>query len=141
MTLRISINAWQSGGGSSQQIFSNNHCPVVDFLDSKLLDPSISPDDCSLSFSTHFVPAETCSADSFGDALNSELLGFEMSGRVLVVDDTPTNLFVLSKLLTRKGYIVDQADNGIDAIALARTHRPTVILLDFMMHQIDGLEV
>ncbi|MEL7511989.1 MAG: EAL domain-containing protein [Cyanobacteria bacterium J06554_3] len=70
-----------------------------------------------------------------------EMPDLEMPGRVLVVDDTPTNLFVLSKLLTRKGYIVDQADNGVDAISLAKNHRPTVILLDIMMPHMDGFEV
>lgn len=106
-----------------------------------MLNPSISPDDRSLSFSTHYLPAETFGAHSFGDALTPELPDPEMPGRVLVVDDTPTNLFVLSKLLTRKGYIVDQADNGVDAITLAKNHRPTVILLDIMMPQMDGFEV
>lgn len=62
-------------------------------------------------------------------------------GRVLVVDDTATNRRVLSKLLTQKGYKVDEASNGSSAIALALAHRPMVILLDIMMPGMDGYAV
>ncbi len=62
-------------------------------------------------------------------------------GRVLVVDDTPTNRFVLSKLLTKTGYQVYEAQDGSTAVALALKHRPTVILLDIMMPGMDGYAV
>lgn len=63
------------------------------------------------------------------------------TGCVLVVDDTATNRRILSKLLTQRGYIVYEASEGKEAIALARTHRPTVILLDIMMPGMDGYAV
>ena len=62
-------------------------------------------------------------------------------GRILIVDDTPTNLFVLSKLLTSAGYEVIESTNGLDAIALAQSHQPALILLDIMMPHMDGHEV
>ena len=58
-----------------------------------------------------------------------------------MVDDTPTNLFILSKLLEAEGYQVDQAKDGPAAIALAQAHEPTLILLDIMMPQMNGYEV
>lgn len=58
-----------------------------------------------------------------------------------MVDDTPTNLFILSKLLNQAGYQVIQADSGEAAIALAHRHQPTLLLLDIMMPQMNGYEV
>ncbi|MBE9064808.1 EAL domain-containing response regulator [cf. Phormidesmis sp. LEGE 11477] len=62
-------------------------------------------------------------------------------GCILIVDDAPTNLFVLSKLLTSAGYEVIQSSGGLEAIALAQSHQPTLILLDIMMPNMDGYEV
>lgn len=62
-------------------------------------------------------------------------------GRILIVDDTPTNLFVLSKLLTSAGYEVIQSSNGLEALMLAQSHQPALILLDIMMPDMDGHEV
>ncbi|MGB3788629.1 MAG: EAL domain-containing protein [Phormidesmis sp.] len=61
--------------------------------------------------------------------------------RILIVDDTPINLFILSKLLVGEGYQVIQASGGIEAIALAQAHQPVLILLDIMMPDMDGYEV
>ncbi len=62
-------------------------------------------------------------------------------GRILIVDDNPTNLFILSKLLICEGYEVIESSNGLDAIALAKTRQPALILLDIMMPHMDGYEV
>lgn len=75
------------------------------------------------------------------DTFDTSLSGHDNTSRVLVVDDTPTNLFILSTLLTSEGYLVDQADNGRRAIAFAKANRPTLILLDIMMPGMDGYEV
>ncbi len=62
-------------------------------------------------------------------------------GSVLIVDDTLTNRLVLSKLLSQNDYEVHQAEDGFAAIAIAKAHQPTVILLDIMMPGMNGYEV
>ncbi|WP_205879002.1 GGDEF domain-containing response regulator [Leptolyngbya sp. BC1307] len=65
----------------------------------------------------------------------------EVTGRILVVDDTATNLYILSKLLARSGYEVYQAQDGAAALDMASAHQPSLILLDIMMPGMDGYEV
>ena len=60
--------------------------------------------------------------------------------RILIVDDIPANVQVLGELLAGE-YELFFALNGYDAIALAKAHRPDIILLDVMMPGIDGFEV
>lgn len=60
---------------------------------------------------------------------------------VLIVDDEPHIVEALRFLVEQKGYPTYVAYNGIDGLALARTHRPTVVLLDVMMPGMDGYEV
>ena len=57
---------------------------------------------------------------------------------VLVVDDDPTVLSLLAKTLEKEGYRVISARNGIEALALAREHRPHAITLDVLMPRMDG---
>jgi signal transduction histidine kinase/DNA-binding response OmpR family regulator len=57
---------------------------------------------------------------------------------VLVVDDDPTVRNLLAKTLGKEGYRVISARNGIEALVLAREHRPQAITLDVLMPQMDG---
>ena len=57
---------------------------------------------------------------------------------VLVVDDDPTVLSLLTKTLEKESYRVITARNGIEALALAREHKPRAITLDVLMPQMDG---
>ncbi|HEY4788028.1 MAG TPA: HAMP domain-containing sensor histidine kinase [Bacteroidales bacterium] len=61
--------------------------------------------------------------------------------KILVVDDEPSNLFLLEGLLAEEGFHVFTALNGEDAIVLAKTELPDVILLDIMMPRITGIDV
>ena len=61
--------------------------------------------------------------------------------RVLVVDDTPANLEVLSLALEDAGYQVMFADAGAVALDLAARFEPALILLDVNMPGMDGFEV
>ena len=62
--------------------------------------------------------------------------------RILVVDDDPTISEVVARYLeVGKGYDVDIALDGADALARARAHYPDLVVLDLMLPQIDGLEV
>jgi signal transduction histidine kinase len=60
---------------------------------------------------------------------------------ILVVDDKPDNLRLLSSILTSEGYKVRKALNGRLAIEAARLEPPHLILLDIMMPQLDGYHV
>jgi two-component system, response regulator PdtaR len=62
-------------------------------------------------------------------------------GSILVVDDNRLVLATLADGLTRAGYHVLDADNGDDAILLARTHRPDLALLDIRMEGKSGFDV
>ena len=59
-------------------------------------------------------------------------------GCILVVDDQPANLRVVSALLARHGYDVLTATGGEEALAVASTQRPDLLLLDMMMPGMDG---
>lgn len=60
--------------------------------------------------------------------------------RVLVVDDEVEHAEICAALLRRRGYKVAVALSGEDAIALAQTLKPDLILLDVCMPAIDGVE-
>ena len=62
--------------------------------------------------------------------------------RVLVVDDHPFIRSTVCMLLRQQRLeIVGQADNGIDAVRLAREQAPDLVILDIAMPGLDGLEV
>ncbi len=60
---------------------------------------------------------------------------------ILIVDDTPVNLRLLSKLLGKQGYAVRPANSGSQALTAARLEPPDLILLDIMMPGMDGYAV
>ena len=62
-------------------------------------------------------------------------------GMILVVDDDRLVLATLSFGLARAGFEVIDADNGDDAILLAREHRPGLVLLDIRMEGLSGFDV
>lgn len=64
-----------------------------------------------------------------------------MPARILVVDDEPAIVDVLSRLLARDGYQVITARNGAEALMMVAQHHPDLILLDVMMPEIDGFTV
>ncbi len=62
-------------------------------------------------------------------------------GRILVVDDDRLVLATVTHGLSQAGYEVIDADNGDDAILLAREHRPSLALLDIRMEGKSGFDV
>jgi len=62
-------------------------------------------------------------------------------GRVLVVDDNPSNLRLLLQMLTVEGYRVHLANGGKPALRFLQTMVPDLILLDIMMPDMDGYQV
>jgi DNA-binding response OmpR family regulator len=61
--------------------------------------------------------------------------------KLLLVEDDPTVLDTLTFNLTREGYAVIRAGDGIAALDLARQHKPDLIVLDIMLPGLDGLSV
>ncbi len=60
--------------------------------------------------------------------------------RILIVDDSPTELYRLASLLERHGHQVLRAGNGGDGVALARQERPDLILMDVVMPGLNGFQ-
>lgn len=60
---------------------------------------------------------------------------------ILVVDDLPDNLRLVSNLLVEQGYVVRKATNGTMALRSAQAEPPDMILLDINMPDLDGYEV
>lgn len=60
---------------------------------------------------------------------------------VLAVDDTEARLYFLSHVLTRAGFIVLQAANGMQGLTLAVERVPDLILLDVRLPDINGFEI
>ncbi len=63
-----------------------------------------------------------------------------MSARLLVTDDNPLNVKLLSAKLAREYYTVVTAENGVQAVEKAISEKPDLILLDVMMPEMDGFE-
>ena len=61
--------------------------------------------------------------------------------KVLVIDDEADVLDFISYNLTKEGFIVETAQNGINGLETAQKYKPDVILLDVMMPDLDGIEL
>jgi two-component system cell cycle response regulator DivK len=64
-----------------------------------------------------------------------------MSKKVLIVEDNELNMKLFHDLLDSQGYETLQTREGLQALALARLHRPDLILMDIQLPEISGLEV
>lgn len=60
---------------------------------------------------------------------------------VLAVDDIPMNLLLISKILSRLNITISTANNGREALDFIAKNKPSLVLLDLMMPEIDGYEV
>ncbi|MDD4615812.1 MAG: PleD family two-component system response regulator [Alphaproteobacteria bacterium] len=63
-----------------------------------------------------------------------------MSARILIVDDTPLNVKLMTAKLARDYYFVSTASNGKEALKKVAEEKPDLILLDVMMPEMDGFE-
>lgn len=63
-----------------------------------------------------------------------------MSPRILLVEDNAENRDMLSRRLLRRGFEIDFAVDGEEAVASARASRPDLILMDLSLPVIDGWE-
>jgi two-component system response regulator MprA len=61
--------------------------------------------------------------------------------RILLADDDKLLRDGLAKVLSARGYEVDQAGNGEDAFALAESKKPDLLITDIMMPKLNGMEL
>src|SRR5436305_10187211 len=64
-----------------------------------------------------------------------------MSHRILVVDDEPSIVDAVGTALRYEGFQVEEANSGREALQVATQREPDLIVLDWMLPDIDGLEV
>ncbi len=64
-----------------------------------------------------------------------------MANKILIVDDEPFNLDLLEQELADQGYVIERANDGSEALEKVPSFLPDVILLDYMMPKMNGLEV
>ena len=63
------------------------------------------------------------------------------SKTVLIVEDNELNMKLFNDLLEAHGYFTLQTKDGVEALRMARTHRPDLILMDIQLPEVSGLEV
>jgi class 3 adenylate cyclase len=64
-----------------------------------------------------------------------------MSNKILIVDDEPFNLDLLEQELADQQYDIERANDGVEALAKIESYAPDVVLLDYMMPNMNGIEV
>ena len=64
-----------------------------------------------------------------------------MSKTVMIVEDNELNMKLFHDLLEAHGYQIVGTRNGIEALDLARKHRPDLVLMDIQLPEVSGLEV
>ena len=61
--------------------------------------------------------------------------------KVLIVEDNDLNMKLFNDLLEAHGYFTLQTKDGVEALRMARQHRPDLILMDIQLPEVSGLEV
>src|SRR5262249_41983988 len=70
-----------------------------------------------------------------------EMRDVQTPSRILVVDDEPDLVTILTKYFSEAGYAVDAAQHGGDALIAVSQYRPDVVVLDVMMEGLNGVQV
>ena len=64
-----------------------------------------------------------------------------MAKTVMIVEDNELNMKLFNDLLEANGYTTVQTRNGLEALDLAREHKPDLILMDIQLPEVSGLEI
>ena len=59
---------------------------------------------------------------------------------ILIVDDSPTETYVLRTFFEKQGYEVSEACNGKEGIAVAEAQQPDLIIMDIVMPEVNGFQ-
>jgi two-component system, cell cycle response regulator DivK len=70
----------------------------------------------------------------------SDILGESQMPRILYIDDSFENRLLVKRLLMAEGFVIEEADNARDGIAMASSNPPDLILMDIAMPEMNGLE-
>jgi two-component system cell cycle response regulator DivK len=76
-----------------------------------------------------------------GSAGVTQDLANESAKTVLVVEDNELNMKLFHDLLEAHGYNILQTKDGMEALRIAREHKPDLILMDIQLPEVSGLEV
>lgn len=60
--------------------------------------------------------------------------------RILIVEDSPVNMLLTVAILERAGHVALKAETAAEGLAIARSQRPDLILMDIQLPDMDGLE-
>lgn len=60
--------------------------------------------------------------------------------RILIVDDSPTEMFRFREILSKHGFEVLEATNGADGVTLAQAELPDLVLMDVVMSGVNGFQ-
>lgn len=60
--------------------------------------------------------------------------------KILVVDDSPTEMFQFKEMLEKLGHEVITADNGIEGVKMAQSEQPDIVLMDIVMPDMNGFQ-
>ena len=60
--------------------------------------------------------------------------------QVLIVEDSPTELHILTSIMEKHGFTVTVANNGLEAIDKVKTSHPDIILMDVVMPEMNGFK-
>ena len=60
--------------------------------------------------------------------------------RILIIDDSPTEMYRFKEILNKYGYAVLEANNGADGVTLAQAEQPDLILMDVVMPGVNGFQ-
>ncbi|MEQ9487380.1 MAG: response regulator [Alphaproteobacteria bacterium] len=64
-----------------------------------------------------------------------------MTHKVMIVEDNELNMKLFHDLLESRGYDIIETRDGMEALKMARTERPDLILMDIQLPEVSGLEV
>ena len=85
--------------------------------------------------------SELFRAEQHRRMIQSGTTGRRAARKVLIVEDNELNMKLLNDLLEAHGYTILQAKDGLEALRIARLHRPDLILMDIQLPEVSGLEI
>jgi two-component system, cell cycle response regulator DivK len=98
------------------------------------------PHEIGPSFAAHLLP-QGDSFESHKIAPARQIRKPGMAKTVLIVEDNELNMKLFHDLLEAHGYATLGTRNGVEALDLARKHRPDLILMDIQLPEVSGLQV